>query len=414
MISYQTLFRQSWKSIRSRPSRSLLTVLGIVIGVAGVIIIISLGAGAQALIVGQVTKLGSNLITVFPGKSDESGPPAAVFGAEIKTLNEYDLQALKNKSEVPYIEEITAGVRGTATVVSSGKNIDTAFLGVTGAYADVVSLPMQFGSFFTESESDAGLQVVVLGNDVNMLLFDGEDSVGKIVKVGTVQLRVVGVVSKKGTVFFQNYDDQIYLPLTIAQKQILGIDHLQFIQAKITNADVVKTTIEQVTEVLMHTHKIKSKDAVDFSVRDLADAVKILTGITNALRLFLVVMAGVSLLVGGIGIMNIMLVTVSERTREIGLRKSLGATPNDIRVQFLVEAIAITSIGGVLGILSGIIISFLMAQGARFAGFDWTFIISPFAIVLALLVSVATGIIFGLAPARKAAGLDPIEALRYE
>lgn len=414
MISLQTLFFQSWKSIRARPSRSLLTVLGIVIGVAGVIIIISLGAGAQALIVGQVTKLGSNLIAVFPGKTDEAGPPAAVFGAEITTLNMRDVVALQDKNEVPYITAVTTAVRGNGTVVYRDKNIDTAYTGTTGTYPEVLTLPMAQGEFFSVAEGEAGAQVAVLGYDVNELLFGSEDSIGKVIKVGTVQLRVIGVAAKKGTVFFQNYDDQIYLPLPIAQKQLLGIDHLQFIQAKVANAEVVKDTIEQVKGVLTRTHRIRSAESIDFSVRDLADAVKILTGITNALRLFLVVMAGVSLLVGGIGIMNIMLVTVSERTREIGLRKALGATPRDIRTQFLVEAIAITSIGGVIGIIFGTFISFLIAQGARFAGFDWVFIVSPVAILLALLVSIATGIIFGLSPARTAAKLDPIEALRYE
>lgn len=406
------LFRQSWKSIRSRPSRSLLTVLGIVIGVAGVIIIISLGAGAQALIVGQVTKLGSNLISVSPGKSDESGPPAAVFGVEITTLTLDDVFALR--AELANVVAVDPIINTQQTVVASKKSIDTTVVGALSEYTTIRDVVPEKGVFFSTTQAEAGDSVAVLGYDTARSLFPEENPIGKVIKVKNVPLRVIGVMGKRGTAFFQNEDDRVYVPIKIVQQQLLGIRHIQALAIKVTSAEYLKVVMRDTKEILRRQHKIHSENEEDFSVRDLADAVKILTGITDALRLFLVVMAGVSLLVGGIGIMNIMLVTVSERTREIGLRKALGATPNDIRTQFLVEAVAITSVGGVLGIFVGTVISFLIAQGARFAGFDWAFIISPFAILLALLVSVATGIIFGLAPARKAANLDPIEALRYE
>jgi putative ABC transport system permease protein len=229
-----------------------------------------------------------------------------------------------------------------------------------------------------------------------------------------VPFRIVGVMSKQGTVAFQNQDDQIVIPLAIAQHQILGINYLQFIRVKVDTAAHVKTTITDVQNVLRQEHHIQNASDDDFSVRDLADAIKILTNITNALQLFLALMAGVSLVVGGIGIMNIMLVTVTERTREIGLRKAIGATPKAIRNQFLIEAILLTSVGGILGIGIGSLISYAIAFGARYAGYDWAFLISPTAILLALGVSVATGVTFGLYPAIKASKLDPIVALRYE
>jgi putative ABC transport system permease protein len=266
----------------------------------------------------------------------------------------------------------------------------------------------------SEEEGRAGANVAVLGYTVAKGLFGDQSAVGQVIKVKQVPLRVIGVATKRGNVFFQDQDDQVYIPFPIGQRQLLGIDYIQFVRAKVDSSDHVKASITDVETILREQHRIKNPNDDDFSVRDLADAIKILTSITDVLRMFLAFMAGISLLVGGIGIMNIMLVTVSERTREIGLRKAIGATSKTIQRQFLFEAVIITFSGGLLGIIVGIILSFLIATAAIALGYDWSFIISGGSILVATLVSAGVGIAFGYYPAKRASKLDPIVALRYE
>jgi putative ABC transport system permease protein len=399
--------------LRSRAGRSFLTILGIVIGVAGVVVIIALGAGAQSLVLGQINKIGTNLIAVLPGKSNENGPPAAVFGVNITTLNTDDAKAMADQTRFPHIVAVSTLVQGRATVVWRNESIDTQFTGTDSSRTLVQTIPIESGHFFDDKEEQAG-NVAVLGYDVEQELFGGEDPIGEIIKIKNVPFKVIGVQAKQGTVAFQNQDDQIFIPLNIAQQQLLGIHNLQAVHAKIDDSAYVGSTIEDVRQLLRERHGIDPNEDDDFSVRDLAGAIALLTKITDALRLFLVAMAGLALVVGGIGIMNIMLVTVAERTREIGLRKAVGATNVAVRNQFLLESSITTLVGGILGIALGASLAYAVALGARYAGYDWAFVISPLSVILALGVSALTGIIFGLYPALKAAKLNPIDALRYE
>jgi len=412
------------RSLLSRKGRSFLTMLGIIIGVAGVIIIISLGAGAQSLVLGQVNKLGSNILSVQPGKSDPKGPPAQVFGVVITTLVDSDTDALRSKAQVPHATAVNALVRGSATISWQNKNVDTNFIGTDSGYSGVVNFSMSDGEFMNSVEADTSSNVVVLGSTVSDELFGGTgvSPLEQVIKVrnasqtsaGGIPLRVVGVISPRGSAFFQDQDDQIFIPLVIGQKQLLGINYLQSINIKVDSAENLDQSVSDVTNVLKQRHHILTDDNIDFTVRNQATAIDLLKTITSALSLFLTSMAAIALIVGGVGILNIMLATVAERTREIGLRKAVGATNGMVMKQFLLEAGTLTLIGGIIGVIVGIMVSFLMAILMKSLGFDWDFVISITSVLLAVGVSILTGVIFGLYPSFKASRLDPIDALRYE
>jgi len=413
-----------FRTLLARKGRSFLTILGIVIGVAGVIIIISLGAGAQSLILGQVTKLGSNLLSVVPGGGTQKGPPSQVFGITVTTLTNSDADSLRSKTQVPHALAVCAMVRGSVTAVWQNKNVDTNFMGAESSYQNVVDFTMQEGQFFDQQQEQGASNVAVLGSTVANELFGGTgvDPIGQIIKVknasqtqpGGIPLRVIGVITSRGSSFFQDNDDQIFLPLVIGQEQLLGIHYLQAINIKVDSSNNINQTIADVTRVLKQNHHIQRDIDMDFTVYNVADAISVLSTITNALRLFLTAMAAIALIVGGIGILNIMLATVGERTREIGLRKAVGATNIAIMNQFLLEAGALTFFGGIIGIILGTLISYLITLLMHYLGYDWAFVISLTSVVLAIGVSILTGVIFGLYPALKASKLNPIDALRYE
>lgn len=421
-MNFLAIIKLAINNLRARKGRTLLTILGITIGVAGVITIISLGAGAQSLILSQVTKLGSNLIVIQPGKTADSGAP--IPGLVITTLVKADADAIRDESRVPYVEAVNASTRGAATITWGNKTIDTSFLGTDSDYPKTVDFSMQSGQFFSEAEDGGGANVVVLGSEISEKLFgeSGVSPIGQVVKVkssvennvGGVPLRVIGVISPRGSSFFQNQDEIIFLPLIVGQQQVLGINHLQFIYVKVKDGFDADVTLKAIQSTLKQQHRILNDIDTDFTARKLDDAAKLLSTITNALSLFLVAMAAISLVVGGIGILNIMMVTVAERTREIGLRKAVGATKKAVRNQFLLEASLLTSLGGAIGIILGILISYLISLLMIKLGYDWQFIISPISVILSVGVSILTGIVFGLFPAIKAAKLDPIDALRYE
>jgi putative ABC transport system permease protein len=420
-LNFFSTFKLIIRTLLARKGRSFLTILGIVIGVAGVITIISLGAGAQSMILGQITKLGSNILTIQPGKSNQG--MFAGSGVTITTLTKDDANALANNARVPHIKAVTASVSGSATITWENKTIDTSFTGADYRYPEVNNISFKKGQFLSQQEEQGNANVVVLGSTVADELFGGTnvDAIGQVVKVknsfqkdaGGIPLRVVGVLNSQGS-SIGGSDDNIFLPLGMGQQQLLGIHYLQSISVKVDSATYINQTITGITSLLRQRHHITRDVDVDFSVRNMADTLSSLTTITNALRVFLAAMAAVSLVVGGIGILNIMMVTVAERTREIGLRKAVGAGNAAIRNQFLLEAGTLTSLGGLIGIIAGTVVSYIISLVMHAIGYDWSFIISFTSVWLAIGVSILTGVIFGLYPALKAAKLNPIEALRYE
>lgn len=391
-------------------------MLGIIIGVGAVIVIMAVGAGAQSLILAQVKTLGTNMVGVLPGSSDNNGPPSSVMGIVITTLTYDDAIALRDKKNVPNLINLVAYYRDMGTLTWGANSYEASISGCTASYPEVEDSEVAAGRFFTAEEETNLSRVVVLGSTVKKELFGDSEAAGEKINIKKRTFEVIGVMEERGTVAFQNYDDQVFIPIKTEQKIMAGVNHISMIRGKIDSSDNVKAALEDIKITLRERHSIKDQSGAsdDFTVRSAAQALDMITTITNALSYFLVAIAAISLLVGGIGIMNIMLVSVAERTREIGLRKAVGADNGDIMSQFLVEAIAITMLGGSFGIVGGVVVAFLIAMIARLLGYEWAFIVSLFSIMLALGVSSVIGLIFGLYPARRASKLEPVEALRYE
>lgn len=401
-----------WHLIGRNKVRSFLTMLGIIIGVMAVIIVMSVGAGAQSLILNQIKSLGSNLVGVLPGKAEEKGPPASVFGVVITSLKDDDIKALLR--QYPHFTAATSYVKGAETVTWGEQKIDTTFVGVDAQLIEVEDAKVARGRFFTEDENRSLARLAVLGSQTAKDLFGDQDPTGAQIKIKKTAFNIIGVMAPRGTSGFQNQDNQIYVPLQTAQKLLLGIDYISFARLKVDAADKVEEAMDYARTILRERHKIEDPENDDFNVRSMAQGLEAITNVTNGLKFFLVAVAAIALIVGGVGIMNIMLAAVQERTREIGLRQAVGATRRHIIVQFLVETVMITSLGGLIGIVLGVLISYAVARVAVSQGYDWNFVVSFSSILVGVVVSVAVGLIFGLLPARRASRLDPIEALRYE
>jgi len=407
-------FKNAVNNLRTNKTRTFLTLLGMVIGISSVIIIMALGAGAQSLILNQIVNVGSNLVVVYPGGSGEEGPPASIMGITITTLKYEDFQALAKKSNVSHIEAVAGYVRGTGSIVWKNRNIDADYTGTTASYIEVESVDVEEGRFFNIDEAKTTARVVVLGSQVAEDLFLGEDPIGENIKIKRENFKVIGVMEERGVVAFENQDNQVFIPVITAQKILLGINHLAFIRAKVDGEENVPQTVEEVKMTLREQHNIEQANHDDFTVRNSAQALDILGTVTSALNYFLAAIAAISLIVGGVGIMNIMLVAVNERIKEIGLRKAVGATKSNILTQFLVETIVIALSGGIVGIIIGGVFSALIALVINLLGYEWALIVSPISIFLACSVSVMVGLVFGLYPSLRASRLDPIEALHYE
>lgn len=398
--------------LRRNKMRSFLTSLGIVIGISAVIIIMSVGKGAESLVVNQVQSIGSNLLGILPGASDDEGPPASAMGIIITTLTDDDAKEIVRR--VPEVTEAVSYFRGIANTAWQNKTKDTSYLGVTANYLSVEDAELALGRFITTEEEQQSARVVVLGSLVAEDLFANIDPLSESIKINKESFRVVGVMEERGSAGFQNQDDQVFVPLSTAQNILSGARHVSFIRAKMIDGADIDFTIEQVEQVLRDQHNIDDPSEDDFSVRSAEEGLEALTNITGALNYFLAMVAGIALLVGGVGIMNIMLVSVAESTKEIGLRKAVGAKKRDINWQFLLQTLIITLSGGVIGIIIGVFISWLVSVVAVYLGYDWNFIVPPMSIVFALLFTFLVALAFGWWPASKAANLDPIDALRYE
>ncbi|NTW15411.1 MAG: FtsX-like permease family protein [Candidatus Moranbacteria bacterium] len=402
------------RSLRAAKLRFFLTVLGVVIGVAAVILVMSIGASAQALILSQVEKVGSNLVGILPGASEENGPPASAMGIVTTTLKNGDLKALRQKANVPDLVAASGYVSGSAVVESSGESFVTSYQGVSPDAVSIENMEVSEGRFFFLEEEEDLSRVAVLGSTRADELFPNGGALGSTLVIKDIPFRVVGVLAARGSSTFSNPDNLVYVPLATAQKTLLGIDYLNFARAKIDDTSHIDRAMEDIATLLRDRHDLEDGEESDFSVRSTAQALEVLGNVTNVLTYFLTAIASISLLVGGIGIMNSMLIAVNQRIREVGLRKAVGARPRHIMTQFLIESAFIAGLGGAAGVAFGILVAYLASVIIPRLGYEWEFIVPVSSVLIGLAVSLSVGFVFGLFPAWRASRIPPIEALRYE
>jgi len=407
-MKIRNVLRIALIAIRRNAVRSALTMLGVIIGVASVIAMISLGSGARAAIDEQVQAQGTNVIYVSAGSFGRAPGTARGGAGSVTTLTLEDAQAIKN--EVPLVARITPMVRGRAQVVAGNQNWNTSVEGGNEDYIVIRNWPLASGDDFTARDVLVAEKVCLLGQTVSKTLFPDSEPVGQIVRVKNLPFRVLGVLAAKGqNQWGQDQDDLIIAPYTTVQKKLLGLAYIQQIVISATSSDNVEPAAVDITRLMRQRHKIQDPTDDDFTVRTVAEMAATRVQMADTMTMLLMSVASVSLLVGGIGIMNIMLVSVTERTREIGLRMAVGARTRDILRQFLAEAVSLSVVGGAIGVVLGLTVSRLLTSGL-----GWPTLITPESIVIAFAFAGAVGVFFGFYPARKAAELDPIEALRYE
>lgn len=388
--------------------RTGLAILGIIIGIGSVITLISLGQSSQKSVESNIQSLGSNLLTVLPGGQNTGAVRGAMGGGTTLTLD--DAKAIQSSPEITTIKNVSPEFSRRTQVTAGRNNTNTQIVGVYPSYAEIRKITISSGTFITQLDVDAVRKVAVLGPQVVSDLFgEGVDPIGQSIRASGQTLKVIGVTVAKGGAGFQNPDDVIYVPLSTAQKQLFGVSHLSSIAVEAKSQDAMTDAQNQIGYFLLARHKLNDPTEADFSIFSQNDILNTASQVTGTFTALLGGIAAISLLVGGIGIMNIMLVTVTERTREIGLRKALGAKKKIIITQFLSEAMILTIVGGVIGMILGIGLSYILSRVINLP-----FTISLSSIILAVGVSGAIGIIFGWYPAKKASDLQPIEALRYE
>lgn len=401
------LFSSAIEALLLNKMRTALAMLGIIIGIGAVIALVSLGQASQQSVQSQIQSLGANLLTISPGFQQTGAIKGAIGGGTTLTLD--DANAIKTSPQVTTVSEVSPEINRRTQVTAGRNNTNTQIIGVTSAYPTVHNVQVAEGSFITDQEVSSMSTVAVVGPTVASDLFDGADPVGQVLRVNKIPFTIIGETVSKGGTGFGNQDDTIFIPISTAQKRVFGIDYVTNISVSAKSADVMTDAENQIGYLLLARHKISDPSEADFSMLSQSDILGAASQVTGTFTDLLAGIAAISLLVGGIGIMNIMLVTVIERTREIGLRKALGAKDNIVVMQFLIESILLTITGGFMGMILGIILSLTISLLIHLP-----FTISPAAIILAIGVSGGIGILFGWYPARKAAALSPIEALRYE
>ena len=403
---------ETFLALSSNKVRTSLTILGIIIGISSVIVMVSVGQGATLSIQANIESTGSNLLMITPGAQRSFGYSVRSAGGTAQSLTVDDANAIAG--QVPSVQYMTQEVSGRYQVVYSGTNTNTSVMGTDENYSQVRNLSMDQGSFITTQNVNNVSKVAVLGPTVVTDLFGADavatDAIGKTIKINKIEFTVIGVAKSKGGTGFMNQDDRIYIPYTVSQRYLSGNNkYLSEIDLQITDPSQMTAAQNQVTSLLLARHNISDPTKADFTVQNQADLLSTISSVSQTLTILLGAIAGISLLVGGIGIMNMMLTTVTERTREIGLRKAIGAKAKDITFQFLTEAVVLTFSGGLVGVALGWAISW----GIAYFNLYQTSV-SLSSVILAVAVSAAIGIIFGYYPAKRAAKLNPIEALRYE
>ncbi len=405
-MNFANLLKIALKALNNNKLRCFLTMLGIIIGVASVITMLAIGQGSKNSIKEQISEMGSNMIMIHPGNMQRGGVRQSAD--DMQTLKIADYEALQS---LPGITAISPSVNSSGQFVNGNNNYPSTVYGITPDYLDIRKLKVKEGAMFTEHDIKSAAKVCVLGKTVADNLFpNGEDPVGRVIRFGKIPLTVIGLLESKGTNSMgMDQDDVVLAPYTTVMKRMLAIDYLQGLFASAADESKTDETIDEITEILRSQHKIKDGDEDDFEIRSQQELSEMMNSTSDMMTVLLACIAGISLLVGGIGIMNIMFVSVTERTREIGLRMSIGARGVDILSQFLIEAIIISVTGGVIGIIIGLLASWMVTVIAH-----WPVYIQLYSVGLSFAVCTITGVFFGWYPAKKAAGLDPIEAIRYE